>query len=136
MILRINRVEIDDVSDGQAPLRLRDEVDGIARSNFTFKEYGEVEAGTTAADKLLQDVRPTESDAELEAGHPRLRDDKLRRPHPEVVADPDVLLEQTLDGQILAEDSPGKVSLGKLSAPILIVLRWWPAARCFAIRAA
>jgi hypothetical protein len=91
LILRINGVEIDDIGDGQASLRLRDQIDEIAGSHFTFKEYGEVEAGTTAAQKALQDVWPTESDAELEAGHPRLRDGKLRRPYSETVPDPDVV---------------------------------------------
>ena len=122
MILRINRVEVDDVSDGQTPLCLRYQIDGIAGSNFTFKENGEVKACTTAAQKAFHDVWLTKSDAELEAGHPRLRDDKLCRPHSQTVANPDVLLEQALDGQILAEDSPGKVHLGKLSVPIHVVL--------------
>jgi hypothetical protein len=115
-------LEIDDITDGQSPLRLRYEHDGIARTNFTFMEYGAADAGTTTEQKALHDFRLTESDAKLEAGHPRFRGDKLRRSHPEAAADPNVLVEQTLDALVLVNGSPRKLDLGTFTAPICGVL--------------
>ena len=40
LILRINGVKIDDEGTGQALLRLRQQLDGIAGSKFTFGEQG------------------------------------------------------------------------------------------------
>jgi len=75
LILRINGVKIDDVGDGQALLRLRQQLDGIAGSKFTFGDYGKVEAGSTATQKAFYDVWSTESDA-----NPRWSDSRRRVP--------------------------------------------------------
>jgi len=53
-------------------------------------QHREIETRALARKESFDDVRATESDAELVTGHTRLSDDELSRPHPEAVADPDV----------------------------------------------
>jgi hypothetical protein len=44
---------------------LRQQLDGIAGSKFTFGDCGKVEAGSTATQKAFHDVWSTESDANV-----------------------------------------------------------------------
>src|SRR5436309_6771730 len=122
LVLCIHSVKIDDVGDRQAAPLLSCELDGIARGNFALVKYGKIEAGAPALQEAPHDVRPIEPDAELETGHPRLRDHQLSGAHPQTLANPNAPLEQALGREILAEDSPAKVHSGKLAAPIRVVL--------------
>src|SRR2546421_173520 len=54
LILRIDRVEVDDIGDGQPLVRQGDRFDGIARPDLALGRHGEIEAGASALQHSLQ----------------------------------------------------------------------------------
>src|SRR5438105_15170271 len=77
LVLGVRSVEVHNVGDRHGVPVSGDEVDRIAGCDLSFADHSEVEAGTPALEKMLEDIRAAEPDAELEAGHPGLRDQKL-----------------------------------------------------------
>jgi hypothetical protein len=73
LVLRVDRVEIDDVDDGLALVGARDPLDGIARTDLALERYGAIEAGPAGLLEAIHYVWPTKPDAELVAGHPQPR---------------------------------------------------------------
>jgi hypothetical protein len=57
----------------------------------------------------LHDFRAAKPNAELEARHSWLGDNKLRRSNPEAITNVNSFLKQALRCEILAERSPGQV---------------------------
>jgi len=69
-----------------------------ACSNLSFFQDGKIEAGLTTAQESLHNVRTAEPDAELEARHAGLRDEKLGGPDPKPVPDADLIFKHALGG--------------------------------------
>jgi len=98
------------------------EVDRIAGSNLALLCDREVEAAAAAAVEALDHVRASEADGELETRHARLRDDELRAPDREAVADVQVILDQACDGEVLAERAPRQLEIRQFLSPEFVVL--------------
>jgi hypothetical protein len=81
----------------------------IASGDSSLFKDGKVEASPTAAQESLHDFRAAKPNAELEARHSRLGDNKLCRPNPEAITNVNSFFEQALRCEVLAERSPGQL---------------------------
>src|SRR6185436_9288675 len=79
--------EADEIDDRHALWVDGDPGQGIAVPDLALLEDAEVEAGTAAGEEAGDHVLVAEADPQLDAGHPRLGDDRLGRADPEAVAD-------------------------------------------------
>jgi len=70
---------------------------------------GKVEASPTAAQESLHDFRAAKPNAELEARHSWLADNKLCRPNAEAINNVNNILKKALRCEVLAERSPAQV---------------------------
>ena len=74
--------------------------------SLPFFHNAEINPRPTAGQKSLDDSRVAETNSQLEAGHPRLRDNQPRRSHTIFVPDADVVFQESHGREILAEDLP------------------------------
>src|SRR3954463_12492808 len=123
LIRCVCRVKPDDIGHGNAVFVLGDEFERVAGPYVSLSKDSEIEACAAAAKEPLHDIGPIEANTELEARHPGLRHDELRRPGAKSVANVNAVLEHAFGGDVLAESSPRKVDTGELVAPERIVLR-------------
>ena len=117
LIHGIRRVQADHVRDRQAALVAREPLDDIPRADLAFSLDGEIEPATAALVEMLDHVGSPETDPELVAGHARLCDNEFRRTDTVAVANPDLIFQQPLGGEILPEcmDSCARPSVVRVS---------------------
>ena len=70
--MRVHRVQIDDLGDGQAIVRFRDRFDGIAGPDLAFFQNTKVETGSMMRNHQGCHLRFVHADTESVAGDPRL----------------------------------------------------------------
>jgi len=99
-----------------------DQLNCIARTEFTLLDHGEVETGSSAVKKSFDYVVATEFYGQLVTRKTRLRYDKLGGADSKAVSDVDPALEQSFRAQVLAKHSPGQVDSRQLKPPVIIVL--------------
>ena len=121
-VIPVAGVETRDLGHPEAARVSTQRDDRIARFDFSLASHGQVEAEEPALEELGHELVTSHLDPELEAGKPRLGDDQLGRSHPEAVTDADVLVAETLDGQVLAELPPREGELRSLASPELVEL--------------
>src|SRR5260221_108688 len=121
LIFRVCGVEPYDVGEAGACPGTSVRVKRIARRDFAFACDGEIEPRAPAAEEPLDDVRASEADGELEAGHARLGDGEFRRADTQAVADGE-LFGQSFGRKIFTEGAPRKLHPAKLVAPVVVVL--------------
>ena len=101
-----------------------DERDSVSRRHLALLQDCEVKAGKATREETFDDVITAELDAQLVAWHSRLRHHHLGRTHPEAVTNMDRVIQQPLNGDIFPEHCPGKLHVGKLLPPEMVVLGW------------
>src|SRR5262249_6392745 len=99
-------------------------LDPIPHGDLSFAHNGEVKTCALALKKTFRHVCTAETDAELEARHARLSHHKFGRTELEAVTDIDLILDQALRREVLAEDAPPQFHVGNFRAPVGVVLRW------------
>src|SRR4029079_7973686 len=97
--------------------------DRIARCDLAFLGDGKVEAEEPALEELGDERVAAHLDPELEAGQARLGHDDLRGADPEAVADAEVVVDEALGREILAEHAWAEGELRSLARPELVELR-------------
>src|SRR5208283_4482674 len=96
-------IQANHISDAHGILGSLNPLHLIAGAHLTFFHHREVDARSSAMPEALHDVRPVETNAQLEAGHARLRNLQHGGADAKLVSDLDSLLGPTRRGQVLAK---------------------------------
>src|SRR5438552_18447243 len=80
-----------------------------------------VETWPASRNEAFEHVLAGETNAELEAGLPRLRHLELRGADLKAIADADHRLDETFSREVLAEDAPRQIHAGEPAAPVPVV---------------
>ena len=94
--------------------------DRVACLDVAFFEHAEIEARAMVGDEQRGDARVVHPDADAVAGDPRLRDLEERGPDAVTVADADLVVVQSVDGEVLAELPVDEVVALELALPIAV----------------
>jgi hypothetical protein len=124
-VVHISRLEIlqpPQSVDAETLRVARQSFDGVAGSDLTFLTDAQVEPGPAAPYQQFRELRHVHADAEFEARHSRLRHLDDRSADAVDVAEPDVLFEQSLGGEVLAELPEDEVGPAQFSRPRRAVL--------------
>src|SRR5947209_7012750 len=87
---------------------------------MSFAQYAEVEAGTVLGDQKRGHPRLVEADAHPVTGGPRLGDFEFSLADAVPVADADLVVRQSVDGEVLAEHAPGQIRAIEKVPPELV----------------
>ena len=99
-----------------------EEVDLVSRLDVTLFEHAKVEARTVMGDEQSGDPRVVHPDPDAVAGDAWLSDLEDRGADPVAVADADVGVGQSLDGEVLAELPVDEVVPAELALPVSVRL--------------
>jgi hypothetical protein len=118
---RICAIEVQDVGDGDGGGVMVQRQEFIACADLAFAHDGDIVAVAAALVKAADHLIGAEADAQFVAGHARLGDDDFGGADGEAVADVDVGLERTFEGEVLAEDAGRQRKAGELCLPVFVV---------------
>jgi hypothetical protein len=96
--------------------------DRVAGSDFLLLEYPEVETRPAVCDEQRGHARLVHPDAEAIARDPRLADLEQRRADLVAVTDADLVVRETLHGEVLAELPVGEIVAAEKLLPVAIGL--------------
>ncbi len=119
LVVRLDRVELEDVRDRQPALLFLDEFHRVALLDLTFARHREIKAAAATGQKTLDEVTPVEANSQFKAGDPRLRHAELRRPDAQPIADSRLRFRHpAFHGEVLAKRAPRQVDPRQLPAPV------------------
>jgi hypothetical protein len=124
LVLGISPVQIHDIGDRNAVLISFEQIYRVASIDFPLFSNRKVEPSPTALQKPLHDIWAVKANAEFEARHSRLSDNKFGRADAKAVADVNRFLKQTRRCKVFTESSPRKVYARKFLAPEGVMFRW------------
>ncbi len=96
--------------------------DFVARLHLALFEDAEVEAGAMMGDEERRNALVVHADPDSVAGDPRLGDFENGSADPVAVADADLVVAQSLDGEVLTELSVDEVVSAELALPVAVRL--------------
>ena len=102
-------------------LRAGGELDDLVSClHVAFLEHAEVEAGAAVGDEQGRDARVVHPDPDAVTGDAGLRDFEDGGADPVAVADADLVVAQSLDGEVLAELAVDEVGSSELAFPVAV----------------
>ena len=96
--------------------------DFLARLDLALFKHTEVEAGPAATGEQGRHPGLVHSDADAVTGHTRLRHLEQRAPDPVAVADANLIIGHTFNGEVLAKLSEAEVIPAKFPLPVMIAI--------------
>jgi hypothetical protein len=94
--------------------------DLVSRLHVALLKHAEVKAGTAVRDEQRRNPRVVHADPDAVAGDPRLRDLEDRTADLVVVADADLVVAGSVDGEVLAELAGREVVAAELAFPVAV----------------
>jgi hypothetical protein len=95
-------------------------LDHVTGADVALLEHPQIEARPPVRIHERRHARLLQPHADLEAGHPRLRDFEHRRADPIAVADADLIVGHALDGEVLAEVARRQIDAAEEPRPVLV----------------
>ena len=96
--------------------------DLVAGPHQPFGDHPQIEAWAVMGDQQCGQFRLAEPHADPEACHARLRDLELRLADPIAIADADLVIAETFDGEVLAELAELEVVAAEVVLPVAVGL--------------
>src|SRR5262249_27651982 len=94
--------------------------DRVTRFDVSLFEHAEVEAGAVVRNEQRRDARIVHADSDAVARDARLRDFEDGGPDLVAVADADLVVAQSVDGEVLAELAVDEVAPSELAFPVAV----------------
>ena len=108
------------LGDGHALRAFGDQDDRVAGADVAFLEDAEVEARPSAGGQQGRHLRLVHANPDAVAGDARLGDLEQGRADPVAVADADLVVRQSLDGEVLAELPVDEIAAAQPLLPVAI----------------